>query len=280
MYSVMLAAALTTGTATPDWGWHSSCYGCSGGVYYNAFSCGGCYGCYGCCGGVVAYPVGYGCCGGCCGGYVVPVTYYSYPAPVSYYGCCGGCCGGYVYPVTYGCCGGTVRVGGGSGSMGGGGGMGGATGNTGGSAGWGMKPVPPDGPGMKPGEKPSREQIEMQIRRLREALEMMQKQLEGTKPTKPETDEEVSTPAPARVVVKLPAEAKLFVDGVACPLTSAQRSFDTPPLEPGKTYYYSLKAETNREGRSVAETKRVTVRAGQETIVEFESKPVVATASR
>ncbi len=267
MYSVMLAAALTTGTATPDWGWHSSCYGCYGGVYYNAFSCYGCYGCSGCygCYGAVAYPVRYGCCGGCCGGYVVPVTYYSY-------GCCGGCCGGYAYPVTYGCCGGTVSASSVSGRMTGGGtgggGMGGGSGSMSG------------GGGMKPGEPPTREQLEAQIRRMKEAIQMMEKQLESTKPMKPVPEEEVSTPTPGHVVVKLPAEAKLFVDGVACPLTSAQRSFDTPPLEPGKTYYYSLKAETIREGRSVAETKRVTVRAGQETVVEFESKPVVTTASR
>jgi uncharacterized protein (TIGR03000 family) len=265
MYSVMLAAALTTGSATPDWGWHSGCYGCygcsgcygcCGGVYVNAFSCHGCSGCYGC----------YGCCGGCCGGYVVPVFTYSY-------GCCGGCCGGYAYPVaTYGCCGGCAGAGGGSGGMSAGGG----TGSTGGSGGWGMKPVPPDYPGTKPGEKPSREQLEEQVRRMREMLKAMEKQLEGTKPTKPGTEEGISTPTPAHVVVNLPADAKLFVDGVACPLTSAQRAFDTPPLEPGRTYYYSIRAE----GRSLAETKRVTVRAGKETVVEFESKTAVTTASR
>ena len=53
MYSVILMAALTTSSATPDFGrrggCHSRCHGCSG-------SCGG--GCSGCWGG------GYGCCGG------------------------------------------------------------------------------------------------------------------------------------------------------------------------------------------------------------------------
>ena len=39
MYSVMLAAMLTTTSATPEWGCHG-CYGCSGYTY-----------CHGCCGG-------------------------------------------------------------------------------------------------------------------------------------------------------------------------------------------------------------------------------------
>ncbi len=71
MYSVVLAVALTTSTATPDWGFGFGCHGCHGctGCCGNAFSCHGCCGgCYGCCGGC------YGCCGGC-------------------YGCCGGCYG-------------------------------------------------------------------------------------------------------------------------------------------------------------------------------------------
>jgi uncharacterized protein (TIGR03000 family) len=139
-----------------------------------------------------------------------------------------------------------------------------------------MKPVPPDYPGTKPPEKPTREQLEEQVRRLREMLKATEKQLQDSKPKKPEKDEEVSTPTPAHVVVKLPADARLFVDGVPCPLTSAQRSFDTPPLEPGKTYYYSLRVE----GRSLAETKRVTVRAGKETVVEFEPTTSLTTASR
>ena len=44
MYSVMLAAMLTTTSATPEWGCHGcySCHGCSGYSF-----CHGCYGCYG-----------------------------------------------------------------------------------------------------------------------------------------------------------------------------------------------------------------------------------------
>jgi uncharacterized protein (TIGR03000 family) len=110
MYSVVLAAVLTAGSATPatGFGWHSSygsCYGCSG--CYGCYGCcGGCWGsCYGCCGGYYSSCYGcYGCCGGCWG------SYYSYSSCYGCYGC-HGCCGGtvvYSYPVysCYGCCGG------------------------------------------------------------------------------------------------------------------------------------------------------------------------------
>jgi uncharacterized protein (TIGR03000 family) len=75
--------------------------------------------------------------------------------------------------------------------------------------------------------------------------------------------------ATARVVVKVPEGARLFVDNEPCPLTSAERSFDTPELRPGVTYHYTLRAEVTRDGRTLKESKRVTVTAGRETKVEF-----------
>jgi len=83
----------------------------------------------------------------------------------------------------------------------------------------------------------------------------------------------------ARVTVKLPAEARLYVDNVPCPLTSATRSFDTPELDVGRTYYYTLKAETIRDGEKRTATKRVVVEAGKQVMVEFADLPVAA-ASR
>lgn len=56
MYSMVLMAALTTGTDIPDWGRRGGCCGCWGG----GWGCGGCYGCYGGC---------YGGWGGCYGGW-------------------------------------------------------------------------------------------------------------------------------------------------------------------------------------------------------------------
>jgi uncharacterized protein (TIGR03000 family) len=74
-------------------------------------------------------------------------------------------------------------------------------------------------------------------------------------------------PALASLVVHLPANARLTIDGDPTRATSATRWFVTPPLEPGKTYHYDLKAEVVRDGKQFTETRRVAVRAGQVSAV-------------
>lgn len=77
--------------------------------------------------------------------------------------------------------------------------------------------------------------------------------------------------SPAQITVRLPADARLTVHGVACPLTSDMRTFDTPSLPPGQTYYYLLKAEVVRDGRTIAQTRRVDFRSGQRVTVSFDN---------
>jgi len=76
-------------------------------------------------------------------------------------------------------------------------------------------------------------------------------------------------PAPAQVTVRLPANAKLYVDDTACPLTSDTRSFDTPKLQPGQKYYYDVRAEFVSSGSTVSQTQRVVLEAGQQVSVSF-----------
>jgi uncharacterized protein (TIGR03000 family) len=90
---------------------------------------------------------------------------------------------------------------------------------------------------------------------------------------KPAGKEEAAA-APARLIVSLPAEAKLTIDDEATTSTSSTRVFVTPTLQPGKEYYYTLKADLN--GQTVS--KQVTIRAGQETRTSIEIP--VATASK
>jgi len=80
----------------------------------------------------------------------------------------------------------------------------------------------------------------------------------------------------ARVTVKLPADARLYVDNVLCPLTSETRSFNTPELEAGRPYYYTLKAEFVHDGQTRPKTQRVVVEAGKQVTVEFKDTPVQA----
>jgi uncharacterized protein (TIGR03000 family) len=74
----------------------------------------------------------------------------------------------------------------------------------------------------------------------------------------------------AQVTVVLPSEADLFIDGVRCPLTSGRRTFTTPALDRGRTYYYSLRAEITRDGQRYKQSQRVVLEAGKAVTVEFD----------
>lgn len=71
----------------------------------------------------------------------------------------------------------------------------------------------------------------------------------------------------ATIIVHLPADATLTIDGEATRSRSNLRTFITPSLEQGKTYTYTLRAEMNRDGRTQHVKKTVDVRAGQPTEV-------------
>jgi uncharacterized protein (TIGR03000 family) len=86
--------------------------------------------------------------------------------------------------------------------------------------------------------------------------------------------------AAATVTIVSPADAMVYVDNVATTLTGAQRTFDTPKLQPGRQYYYTVKAEVVRDGRTRTETQRVVVEAGKHTTVQFKDVPAVQAASR
>ena len=67
---------------------------------------------------------------------------------------------------------------------------------------------------------------------------------------------------PATIVVHLPADARLTIDGAPTKATSAQRSFITPPLEAGKTFSYTFEAQFVRGNQSIRVTEEVPIRAG------------------
>jgi uncharacterized protein (TIGR03000 family) len=222
MYSVVLAAMLTAGpAAAPAWG--HGCNGCCGGGY-NAFSscCGGCYGCCGgCCGGNY-WNCGGGYSYGCCGGYSSCFGCCGYSSFSSYYGCCGGwnsgyssgcwgsCCGGWQPIYSYGCCGGCC---------------GGVTAAP--------EKTPPPMPKLADPKKES------------------------------------SVAAPATVLVKAPLDVHITVNGNVAERTTAEQLFTTPDLERGRTYSYEFRAEAVRDGKTVTRTRKVIVKAGQESKADF-----------
>jgi uncharacterized protein (TIGR03000 family) len=90
----------------------------------------------------------------------------------------------------------------------------------------------------------------------------------------------VSQPAsaPAQVTIKLPSNAKLYIDNVACPLTSGTRVFTTPSLPANKKFYYSVRAEVVRDGQTLTENQQVVVEAGQQVTATFNKFAPVTTS--
>jgi uncharacterized protein (TIGR03000 family) len=82
----------------------------------------------------------------------------------------------------------------------------------------------------------------------------------------------------AKVIVNLPEDAKLYIDGRLMKTASAHRVFSTPTLEPGQLYYYELRAEVSRDGKTVSQEKRVIVAAGQQVEAAFNNIGSTATA--
>jgi len=85
---------------------------------------------------------------------------------------------------------------------------------------------------------------------------------------------------PATIQVSVPAQAVLYFDGVKMSSSSDSRRFSTPPLESGKTYFYNVKAEVERDGQIVTTTQHVVVRAGQQTQVQINFTPTGSLVAR
>jgi uncharacterized protein (TIGR03000 family) len=71
------------------------------------------------------------------------------------------------------------------------------------------------------------------------------------------------------VVIKAPTGVRITVNGQETILEAVQSTFKTPELQPGQAYSYQVKAETVRGGQTVTEEKKVLVKAGQLSEVDF-----------
>jgi uncharacterized protein (TIGR03000 family) len=285
MYSLVLMMAMSNGAAAAP-GWQGGevdsrgtnfihataheharhgCHGCRGGGYGGCYG-GGCYGggcygggysCCGCCGGGGwggCYGGGYGGCygggyGGCYGGG------YGGCYGGGYGGCYGGGCGGgyaaasysmpYAsYGMPYGSYAGMPAYGGYSSGY-----------YTPAPADTGIAPVPGGGRGVEEKDRGG-ERGPADRGRERDRDE--------------DRSRESLAPTPATLIVTLPADAKLMIDGYTARSNAGTRTFVSPPLTPGEDYHYTLKAELRRGDEPVTVSKDVTVRAGQETRVTLD----------
>ncbi|OWK46935.1 hypothetical protein FRUB_00634 [Fimbriiglobus ruber] len=82
-----------------------------------------------------------------------------------------------------------------------------------------------------------------------------------------------------RIAVRVPQpDADLWVEKTAMKQRGVDRVFDSPPLEEGKTYRYSMIVRWNENGQEHAESRTVIGRAGQTFSVDF-TKPDEAAAA-
>jgi uncharacterized protein (TIGR03000 family) len=263
MYSVVLMTVLTAGGGeATSFGRHRghgchgchACHGCHG-AFGVSFGCSGCWGCHGCSGYVSSCWGCHGCWGSSC------------------YGCwgsschgCWGCHGCHTPTVIYSSCHGCHGCHG------------------------SYAPVY-----MAPARDVEVRRIVIESKDPRvikvdgstaprtmeeeEAVRRLLRELRDKKPFVPPTPKGEAGKAPASVTVRLPADAKLWVDDTLCPLTSGLRSFNTPELQGGRQYYYTLRMEVEREGQVLSLSRRVLISAGSTVSVDLNDLST-ATVSR
>jgi len=254
MYSLVLMTAMAGGAEAPQFNgyfrdlFHGGGNGCDGGAARYSCYGGGCAGCNGCGGGDGHAIFGvrdrvrsWWNANGCCGGTVAM-------------GGCTGCCGG---TAAYSCFGGpavsyTPVFNGGLSCYGG--------------------PVPSAPPPVfGPAQPYPAPPMNIPYADPTVAPPSIVPERSGLRPAGgfgPPTAT-VSNGSRAAIVVRLPADARLYADGVPLRLTGAERRFTTPELPGGMEFTYRMTAEYDRNGEVVSVTKRVAVRAGANETVEF-----------
>jgi uncharacterized protein (TIGR03000 family) len=76
--------------------------------------------------------------------------------------------------------------------------------------------------------------------------------------------------ADARIRVNVPdSNAQVFFDDSPTRQTGMERLFTSPPLDPSKSYTYTIRATWMDNGKEVTRTKDVKVQSGRTSIVDF-----------
>jgi uncharacterized protein (TIGR03000 family) len=76
-------------------------------------------------------------------------------------------------------------------------------------------------------------------------------------------------PNVAKLDVRVPADAEVWVEGHKTAQTGPDRVYLSPPLEPGREYLYDVRARWTEGEKPVDRTQTVRVRAGQRLPVAF-----------
>jgi uncharacterized protein (TIGR03000 family) len=73
----------------------------------------------------------------------------------------------------------------------------------------------------------------------------------------------------ATLRIYLPGDARLVIDGKQTMQTGPMRRFSSPPLDPGKSYHYTLECTYEKGGKSITRKEVVYFRAGDDKKVDL-----------
>jgi uncharacterized protein (TIGR03000 family) len=78
---------------------------------------------------------------------------------------------------------------------------------------------------------------------------------------------------PVMMTVMVPkGDAEVFINDTATTTTGTERQFESPALDPGQNYHYTIRAQWMENGKRVEQKREVPVKAGQSVTVDF-TKP-------
>lgn len=97
-------------------------------------------------------------------------------------------------------------------------------------------------------------------------------------PVEPTPTERIPVlPSEATLSIDLPdGDAIVWINGYKTTLTGRTRTFQSPALEPGKRYSYVVTASWNEDGQPFQLQRKVYVSAGQTSVVDMTTAPLVA----
>ncbi len=105
-------------------------------------------------------------------------------------------------------------------------------------------------------------------------------------PTPPANNDAAPEPPPAAaradagtLMVSVPADAKVYVNGKPTTSLGSQRSYVSRGLRSGFKYAYEVRAEVVRDGRKIEEVKTVELRAGEISRLAFDLNPAETVAT-
>jgi uncharacterized protein (TIGR03000 family) len=80
-------------------------------------------------------------------------------------------------------------------------------------------------------------------------------------------------PNSARIMVRVRPDAQVWFDDEKTDRTGVMRQFISPPLTPGKTFAYDVKAAWIVDNQEVTNTRHVRLHAGESVLVDFTRRP-------